>query len=311
MKKLLLTISTFAFIGMAMAQDPDFGFETWNNVQFSQTIQDPQGWSSLNTLNVFTATPQSVFKETTAPASGGASAKITTVQVLGAQIPNPYQSGNLDTAGLLTIGHIVTAPTPGIVYGYNYTWRPTILSFQSKYTPVGNDSAFVVVVLTKWNGNGRDTIAHARYAIGGTSTAYSLNSVSLTFNPSFTSVFPDSEQVFISSSMYDHDGAQIGSAFYIDDLQWSGWNSVDAINGLSNHVSVFPNPATNIINIKSSMDVSFVEINDITGRLIGTYATSDNKASVETGNYLPGVYIYTIYDKNKRIISKGRFEVTK
>jgi hypothetical protein len=292
-------------------KNPDFSFETWNNVQFSQTIQDPQGWSSLNTLNVFTATPQSVFKETTAPASGGASAKITTVQVLGAAIPNPYQPGNLDTAGLLAIGHIVTAPSPGIVYGYNYTWRPSILSFQSKYTPVGNDSAFVVVLLTKWNGSGRDTIAHGRYATGATTTAYSLNSISLTFNPSFTSVFPDSEQVFISSSVYDHDGAQLGSTFYIDDLQWSGWNSVDDISGVSNNVLVYPNPATNVINFNSSIDVSSIEVNDIAGRLIGTYATINNKAFVETLNYKPGIYVYNIYDRNKRIVSRGRFEVTK
>lgn len=311
MKKLLLVISALSVVGMLKAQDPDFGFETWENVQFSTTNQDPRGWTSLNTLNGVTATALSVYKETTSPAGGAISAKVTTVQVLGAQIPNPYQAGNIDTAGILTIGHISVIPSPGIVYGYNYTWRPTMLSFQSKYTPVGSDSAFVVALLTKWNGTSRDTIARGRYAIGANTTSYSLNSIALTFNPSFATVFPDSEQVFISSSVYDHDGAQIGSAFYIDDLQWSGWNSVENILYEKEKVTVYPNPSTNYINFKSDSEISSIDVCDISGRVIEKYIMNGTAVGFETTNYLPGFYVYSIYGRNKNIMSRGRFEIVK
>lgn len=311
MKKILLTISAVAssVIG-AMAQSPDFSFETWNNVQFSTTIQDPQGWASLNTLNVFTATPKSVFKETTSPFGGTASAKITTVKVTGALIPNPYQSGDIDTAGLLTIGQIVASP-PSIKYGYNYTWRSQVLSFQSMYTPMAGDSAFVLATLTKWNGSSRDTIASGKYATGAATTSYSLNSITLTYDPAFAAVVPDSEQIFISSSIYNHDGAKIGSTFYIDDIAWSGYNSTDDINGSVNNVFVYPNPATNNISITSSIDAATIRITDITGRLLGNYSMTDNKTNIQTSTFAAGIYIYSVLDKKKNVLNRGRFEITK
>lgn len=311
MKKILLTISAVAssVIGV-MAQSPDFSFETWNNVQFSTTIQDPQGWASLNTLNVFTATPKSVFKETTSPFGGTASAKITTVKVTGALIPNPYQSGDIDTAGLLTIGQIVASP-PSIKYGYNYTWRSQVLSFQSMYTPMAGDSAFVLATLTKWNGTSRDTIASGKYATGAATTSYSLNSITLTYDPAFAAVVPDSEQIFISSSIYNHDGAKIGSTFYIDDIAWSGYNSTDDINGSVNKVFVYPNPATNNISITSSIDAATIRITDITGRLLGNYSMTDNKTNIQTSTFAAGIYIYSVLDQKKNVVNRGRFEITK
>lgn len=311
MKKIILTISSVAssVIGV-MAQSPDFSFETWNNVQFSTTIQDPQGWASLNTLNVFTATPKSVFKETTSPFGGTASAKITTVKVTGALIPNPYQSGDIDTAGLLTIGQIVASP-PSIKYGYNYTWRSQVLSFQCKYTPVAGDSAFVLATLTKWNGTSRDTIASGKYATGASTTAYELKSINLTYDPAFATVVPDSEQIFISSSIYSHDGAKVGSTFYIDDIAWSGYNSTDEINGTVNKVFVYPNPATNNISITSSVDAAIIRITDITGRLIGNYSMTNNKANIQTSTFASGIYIYSVLDQKKNVVNRGRFEITK
>ncbi len=313
MKKLILTISAFAatFTGITAQTTPDFTFETWSNVPFSGSIQDPQGWASLNILNVFTATPVSVTKETTAPAEGLTSAKITTVKITGAAIPNPYQTGDLDTAGILTIGVIVPPPNQGIKYGFNYTWRPTLLSFQSKYTPMAGDSAFVVALLTKWNGNGRDTIAWGSYSTGAATTSYALNSLSMTYDPAFSMVSPDSQQVFISSSVFRHNGAKIGSAFYIDQMEWTGWNSVNDLTGTTGSVTVYPNPATTEITFSSTTEISSIEITDITGRLVGSYPASNNKATVSTGSFTPGIYMYSIKDANKMVVSRNRFEISK
>ena len=129
MKKIIFTFSVIlASISGAKAQAPDFNFESWANVQFG-TLQDPTGWASLNTLNVV-GTAQSLFKETVTPFAGIASAKITTVKVVGASIPNPYTGGNLDTAGVLAIGKVNLSP-PGFNYGYTYAWRPAVLSSES------------------------------------------------------------------------------------------------------------------------------------------------------------------------------------
>lgn len=308
MKKIILTISTVAsFIISAVAQNPDFSFETWNNVFGSTTVKDPQGWASLNTLVNFGGT-QSVFKETTAPFAGTASAKITTVKVVGAAIPNPYSSGNLDTTGFLVIG---TINLSGIKYGYAYASRPAVLSFQSKYTPMPGDSAFVLVYLTKWNGNSRDTIASGKYATGVSTTSYSITNLTLTYKTAFASVVPDSERVLISSSIYSHAGAKIGSTFYVDDLAWSGYNSTNDINGLINSVSVYPNPATNNISFTSSINATIIEITDITGRMVDSYSMANNKVNIQTTDFAPGIYIYSILNQKKEVINRGKFEIAK
>lgn len=310
MKKFILTITAISSLVIGAMAQPDFGFETWADAAppFA-TIDDPQGWASLNAL-VGVGTDTSAFKITVGPAAGAASVKIKTVKVNGAAIPNPYAPGNLDTAGFLVIGKVSISP-PGLKYGYNYTWRSAVLSFQSKYSPMVGDSAFVLAYLTKWNGTSRDTIATGKYATGVTTTSYSVNSLNMIYNPAFASVLPDSERVMISSSVYSHDGAKIGSTFYIDDLAWSGYNSTDEINGIVNNVSFYPNPATNNISFTSSVDVTNIEINDITGRLIGSYPMRNNKTTIQTSDFAPGIYIYSIFDQKKEVRSRGKFEIAK
>lgn len=310
MKKILLTISAVASSVIGAMAQPDFSFENWADAAppFA-TVDDPNGWASLNALTAV-GTDTSVFKITVGPAAGAASVKIKTVKVVGAAIPNPYAPGDLDTAGLLVIGKINISP-PGIKYGYNYTWRSATLTFQSKYTPMAGDSAFVLATLTKWNGTSRDTIASGKYATGATTTSYSLRTINLNFDPAFASIVPDSQQIFISSSIYNHDGAKIGSTFYVDDFAWSGYNSTDEINGTDNKVFVYPNPATNNISITSSVDAAIIRITDITGRLIGNYSMTNNKANIQTSTFANGIYIYNVLDQKKNVVNRGRFEITK
>jgi len=310
MKKIILTISAVASSVIGVMAQPDFSFENWADAAppFA-TVDDPSGWASLNALTAV-GTDTSVFKVTVGPAAGAASAKIKTVKVVGAAIPNPYAPGDLDTAGLLVIGKINISP-PGIKYGYNYNWRSQVLSFQCKYTPMAGDSAFVLATLTKWNGTSRDTIASGKYATGASTTAYELKSINLTYDPAFASVVPDSQQIFISSSVYNHDGAKIGSTFYVDDIAWSGYNSTDEINVTVNKIFVYPNPATNNISITSSVDAAIIRITDITGRLIGNYSMTNNKANIQTSTFASGIYIYNVLDQKKNVVNRGRFEITK
>lgn len=310
MKKLILTISAvLSLSAAAMAQAPDLFFETWANVFGSSTVQDPQGWASLNTL-VSVGTLQSVFKETTAPNQGLASAKITTVKVNGASIPNPYTSGNIDTAGILVMGTIAFIPSPGLKYGKPLSGRPATLGFTSKYTPMAGDSAFVLVYLTRWNGASRDTIAQGKYATGTATATYSGNFITLNYNPAFNAFWADTALVFASSSIYSHGGAKIGSTFYIDAMSWSGYNGIDEMNA-DNKVSVFPNPATNAVNFQSTVKADAVEILDVTGRKIGAYIMTGNNVSVSAFGFAPGFYLYNVVNEKKEIIGRGKFEIAK
>jgi hypothetical protein len=307
MKKLLLSLSAIAVFATGIKAQ-DFGFETWVDAAPPFiTIDDPQGWASLNALTAV-GTDTSVFKSTIGPAAGTASARIETVDVNGATIPNPY-GGTLDTAGVLIVGKIVAAPSPSLKYGAAYANRPAVLSFQSKYTPMAGDSAFVLAYVTRWNGTSRDTLGWGKYATGATTMAYSMNSLTMTYDPSLMGVMADSQQIFISSSVYSHDGAKIGSTFYIDALSWSGYVSTNDIDGLANNVSVYPNPANTLVTIECSVDATAVEIMDVAGRKIGSYTMQSNKVSIETTGLAKGLYIYQVVDDNNKVLNRGKFEV--
>jgi hypothetical protein len=310
MKKTVTTLSIIGLFALTIKAQtaPDFGFETWNDaVPGFVTVDDPAGWASLNALTI-SGSDTSVIKSTVMPAAGTGSARIKTIKVVGPALPNPY-GGTLDTAGILVIGKITVFPTSGLKYGYSYTNRSAVLTFQSKYTPVGNDSAFVLAYFTKWNGVSRDTIASGKYATGATTASYAANTLTMNYKPAFMNVLPDSQQVFVSSSVYSHDGAQIGSTFYIDALAWSGWVSTNDIDGVVNSVSLYPNPANNNLSIECSVLSDFVEVLDIAGRKIGRYSMHANKVNIETTTFAKGMYIYQVIDSDNKVINRGKFEV--
>lgn len=308
MKKIILSVTAiiaFAFNGTAQA--PDLMFENWANVPFS-TIQDPVGWASLNALTLV-GTAQSVYKETVAPNQGLISAEIRTVDVVGAAIPNPYTSGDIDTAGILVMGTINISP-PGLSYGKPMTGRPSTLAFTCKYSPMPGDSAFVLAYLTKYNGSSRDTIAWGKYATGATTTSYAANSLTMNYDPGFSTVVADTMLVFASSSVYSHPGAKIGSTFYIDAMSWSGYTGISEVAKPST-ISLFPNPAVNNISFTSSVNADAVEVLDITGRKVGVYSMIGNAVTVETSSFSSGMYIFNVLNDKQEVINRGKFEVTK
>lgn len=311
MKRLLLTITAFAAsMAGVIAQTPDYNFETWAPA-VTGAADDPQGWASLNALT-FLGGAQSVFKDTTNPFEGTTSAKITTIKVTGFQIPNPYNPGHdLDTVGLLTIGAVSMAP-PGIVTGTPFSGRPTVLSFASKYTPMAGDSAFVGIILSRWNGTSRDTVAKAMWSTGATTSSYASNNLNLEYTPSLANVQPDTLQLFISSSVFQHPGAKIGSTFYIDKLEFSGWNSVNELSGKNANTVAYPNPASSVLTFESNAeDATYIEVVDITGRTMGNYSLTNGKVTVDISVYSQGMYLYNAYTAKKVVVSRGRFEVTK
>jgi hypothetical protein len=173
------------------------------------------------------------------------------------------------------------------------------------------DSAFVVAYLTKWNGTSRDTIAEGQYATNATTTSFAVNSVTMVYDAAFSTVpAADSMVIIVSSSVFRHSGAKKGSTFYVDNFAWSGYNSINEIDGLGN-VSVFPNPAVDRVNFISSVNAIAVEVMDITGRKVGAYLMSGNAATIETAGFAPGIYIYTVLNTKKQVINRGKFEVTK
>jgi hypothetical protein len=316
-KKLLFAIIAFASISYTKAQAPDFNFETWVPAYPPfVTIENPKGWATLNILNSpFTGSmPQTVFKDSTGiiPSGSYAAKIVTNVVPPSVSIPNPFRPGkNLDTIGFMGVGAVLPGSPPSLKLGYPFASRPAILSFSSKYTPNGTDTAFVVAYLTRSNGTTRDTIASGQYTTAATTTTYSPNSLSMNYKPAFNNVWSDTMLVFVTSSVYSHAGAKKGSTFYIDNLAWSGFISTDDIDATKSSVSVFPNPAIANIQLKCSVKSSAVEVVDVTGRKMGLFEMHDNKVDIKTNEFVPGIYLYSVLNERKEVINRGKFEITK
>ncbi len=319
MKKQLLTLALIfaSFLGL-QAQAPDMGFETWAiaPLPFNST-KDPVGWATFNPL-IVAGMNQSVFEETSAPYAGSTSAKIVTEVIPSSiSLPNPTAPGtNMDTAAILAIGKILYPP-PGVQYGYTYSNRPATLSFACKYTPNPNnipgvpDTAYVIANLTKIISGSQVIIATGTFKTWFASSTYSPQTITMQYNPLYNNVMPDSQQIFVSSSIIAYDGAKQGSTFYVDAFQWAGYVSTGDIDGESVQVSIYPNPASTSINFKTNVAAEKINIIDIAGRIVGTHELIDNKVSISTENYSSGIYFYNLLNSKKEIISRDKFEVIK
>ena len=313
MKKLLLTISASLLFVVGAKSQVDLGLDTWANDAYV-TLQDPQGWTSFNTASLV-GMAQTAYKVTVNPAFGAAAAKVVTEVVpTSVQVPNPFRHGqNFDTVGLLCLGTIHITPSVGLTFGQPIAIsRPTFLSFSSKDSVMAGDSSFVLAYLTKWSATDHklDTIASGKWGESNTGSAWASHTITMTYAGGTGGIVPDSQQIYVSSSIYMRGGAKIGSKYYVDGFCWDCYAGIKE-NELANTVSVFPNPATNEINFSCSINANYVEVTDITGRKLGMYLMQNNKAKIQTEGFTNGFYLYNIMNEKKEVISRGKFEVVK
>ncbi len=280
---------------------PNGGFENWSTVF---NYQKPDDWQTLNFLSVLTPTnPLSAFKATGIDKhSGNYALKLKTIFVNN----NPSPSVIDDTIGGVFTGRINISP-PSYKYGFPYTGRPEKLEFWAKYAPVGIDTGGARVFMQKWNGTSTDTIALGETIINATE-AYTLFQINLIY---YSTALPDTVTIVFGSSKGINQ-ARVGSTIYIDDVVFTGWVGVDEKDLFFDKVKIFPNPATDEVNILAQIDeANKVKVLDATGKLAGVYTIRNYNATINTSLFARGVYFYEISDKKDKILTKGKFSVVR
>jgi beta-glucanase (GH16 family) len=71
---------------------------------------------------------------------------------------------------------------------------------------------------------------------------------------------------------------------------------------LEDTVSVYPNPATNIINLSASVALSSVEVYDVSGKLLLT--KEKDLTHIDVKEYASGVYFLVINVNNQQVVKK-------
>lgn len=77
-------------------------------------------------------------------------------------------------------------------------------------------------------------------------------------------------------------------------------------------VSVFPNPATSVVNFNtSSKDAAKVIVYDVTGKVIATQVLENGKAQLNISTLTAGIYVYTVIGNNNEVLTKDKFNISK
>ncbi|MCD6019843.1 MAG: RNA-binding protein [Bacteroidetes bacterium] len=87
---------------------------------------------------------------------------------------------------------------------------------------------------------------------------------------------------------------------------------VNEVPATAINLSVFPNPTSNFINFSTvSLEAVKVTALDMTGKVIANETIENGKSTINTASFSAGVYMYHVTDKNNRILTSGKFTVSK
>ena len=87
----------------------------------------------------------------------------------------------------------------------------------------------------------------------------------------------------------------------IDDI------NVTAGVGVENHetnVSIYPNPANNVLNINANENINRVEVFNIMGQMVGSYDANDTYTQINTTTFANGVYTVKVETENGTMTQK-------
>ena len=71
-------------------------------------------------------------------------------------------------------------------------------------------------------------------------------------------------------------------------------------------ISIFPNPTTDVLTIKSNMPIQMLNIFDISGREIKTYNITKHTYTMELaiGDLSKGIYLLKVVSNEKTVVKK-------
>lgn len=70
------------------------------------------------------------------------------------------------------------------------------------------------------------------------------------------------------------------------------------INEVEDNISIYPNPANNVLNVNASSNINKVEVYNMLGQNVMTVSVNDTNASINTSNLTQGMYMLKLHTDN-------------
>ncbi|HWB63715.1 MAG TPA: T9SS type A sorting domain-containing protein, partial [Chitinophagales bacterium] len=123
---------------------------------------------------------------------------------------------------------------------------------------------------------------------------------------------PDTLRLIFFGGRND-DPAKVGNTTWLDDVAFyyetTGLVPLDADDA----VSVYPNPANNILHLKSSEALAGSQFNiiDVTGKVLISQSIENANVDFYIGNLAAGSYFYSVQPKTTHNPFTGMFSITR
>ncbi|MBL7962998.1 MAG: T9SS type A sorting domain-containing protein [Flavobacteriales bacterium] len=251
---------------LMQAQIPNGGFESWASMG---AFQDPTDWVTMNALT-FPLSGDLSCEQGTPGAVGASYVKITTRNVTGVGVMDGFIFSGDPTSGL---------------DGFPWTTRPPALNGKWQYN-TGTDQAMIFVTLSKWNPGIQDIDVVGTGVVQpmGVQASWTNFSIPITY---FMVDDPDTARIVIWSSV----GATVaGSTISVDDLSFGvSTGMAEATSGPD--LNLYPSPAGNMLNVRSTQRLLEVTVLDMSGRAVRQVPMNDLLGTVDVSTLVPGVYV--------------------
>jgi hypothetical protein len=277
---------------------PNNDLETWiNHGQYD----DPQYWDTPNQEVCFFPFYTKVVTKSTDHQSGSFSAKLETKNIPVFDINVPA----LITLGTLNID--MAAGTYSISGGAPINDMPTHLKGYFKYQPRGGDSCAIGIMLTKWTGNGRDTIGIGAFSTKDTITSWTPFSSWIDYR---TATTPDTMNILaISSASYT---PTPGTILFVDGLYLdytTAINEEDPAEGIDIYNDREQKELIVFLDFSSKEETSLRMYNIMGMKIVEFPIHNTDKERVKFSylDFNPGLYILEIIHDNKKFCRKFIF----
>ncbi len=290
MKKIFILVFSLMSISLFSQTLPNYDFEEWDNYFI---YEEPANW---NTPNPYTSLLGSV---TVSPSSnaytGSKAARLETMNLMDINLP-----------GLMTLADIdinIFDSSYSVSGGFFLQENIYKLTGWYKYNGVGNDQASILMYNFKnTEETGYDTIGYGFGFLDNTDTWTQFS----VFMTNISNAVPDSFNVIIASSLAI--GAQEGSVLLVDSLSIYTNTGILDLWKPKTQLNVFPNPAVSNITFEAETNISNgrIFIYNSIGEKLAEKTFENNSVQFNINNLNPGVYTYTLREKNK-ILNSGTF----
>ena len=303
-------------------QIPNGGFENWYNVVINPSVSYDEigtgptdNW--LGTLNSLAAVPPTaggpgpvtIFK-TTDKHSGTYAAQAVSADF-------PLGPATIFIPGMIGTAVMDNANVRALMGKPCQDCKPSKLKGYFKFQPVNNDSCAAVILLSRWNATTkkRDTVGYGKMVQRTAVTEYTAFEVPVNYREAGS---VDTMTMLVVSSAgfnvvnFMGSVGQVGNTMFVDDLTLDYPSGVQQVLMPEVSVSVYPNPATDVLHVDMSKMVKNgrLEVFNGSGKMVASFEMAQMSNRISVANLLNGNYYYRLVS-GKELINTGSFVIQK